>query len=118
MKKIILMVIAMVMTCGIAESYAANKKEKVVTTTEFITDIDCDHCSQKVMNYMPYQKGVQDVKVDLPKKIITVTYDESKTTYAKVVKAFAKIDVTAKKYDAKAATPSPAASSHSHSHTH
>ncbi len=107
MKKIILMVIAMVMTVGIAEVSAA-KKEVKMATTEFITTIDCDHCVKKVMDFMPHQKGVKDVKVNLPKKLVTVSYDAGKTSDAAIIKAFRKIDITAKKHiEPKAPTATP-----------
>ncbi len=104
MKKIILMVVAMVMTVGIAEMSASEKKTKVTTVESaiFITDIDCDHCEKKVMNYMPTQKGIKEVKVDLPKKLITVSYDSSKSSEKAIIKLFKKIDVTAEVY-----TPKP-----------
>ncbi|MFR6634569.1 MAG: heavy-metal-associated domain-containing protein [Alistipes onderdonkii] len=48
-------------------------------TTVFTTDIDCEHCVKKIMNNVPsLGKGVKDVKVDLPKKEVTVVYDSTK----------------------------------------
>ncbi|MFR9534000.1 MAG: cation transporter [Rikenellaceae bacterium] len=96
MKKIILMVIAMVMTAGIAEISAATKvKDVTIETSKFMTDIDCEHCVTKVMNYMPTQKGIKDVEVDLPKKVITISYDSEKTSTKSIIKLFKKIDITA-----------------------
>ncbi len=96
MKKIILMVIAMVMTAGIAEISAATKEKDVtIETLKFMTDIDCEHCVTKVMNYMPTQKGIKDVEVDLAKKVITISYDSDKTSTKNIIKLFKKIDITA-----------------------
>lgn len=54
-------------------------RQKTVTTV-FTTDIDCEHCVKKIMNNVPsLGKGVKDVKVDLPKKEVTVVYDSTKT---------------------------------------
>ncbi len=102
MKKIILMVIAMVMTFGVSELSAATKEKKVdLNTTQFITDINCDQCTKKIMNYIPNQKGVKDVEVDLRSKIVTVVYDADKTKDATLIKKFDKIDINAKVYDPK-----------------
>ncbi|MFR9503696.1 MAG: heavy-metal-associated domain-containing protein [Rikenellaceae bacterium] len=103
MKKIILMVIAMVMTVGISEVSAAKKekKEASITTTQFVTNISCAHCEKKVMDYMPFQKGVKEVTVDLPKKIVTVSYDSSKSSNKDLIKRFSKISVTAQEFDPK-----------------
>ncbi|MFR9611524.1 MAG: cation transporter [Rikenellaceae bacterium] len=97
MKRLILMFVALMVTFTATESFAAGKKENTkVTTTEFLTDIDCDHCVKKVMDFMPYQKGVKNVKVDLPTKVINVSYDNRKSSNEEVVKLFKKIDVVAK----------------------
>ncbi len=98
MKKIILLVIAMVMTVGVAEISAASKTKTnkvTIETTQFKTDIDCDHCVNKVMNYMPTQKGIKEVKVDLPKKIITISYDSAKTNTKTIIKRFKNIAIEA-----------------------
>ncbi|MFI3265271.1 MAG: heavy-metal-associated domain-containing protein [Rikenellaceae bacterium] len=118
MKKIILLVIAMVMTVGVAEISAASKTKTtkaVIETTQFKTDIDCDHCVQKVMSYMPTQKGIKEVSVDLPKKVITISYDSEKTNTKTIIKRFKNIAIEAsviepKVENKKVATPAtPAA---------
>ncbi|MFR9496126.1 MAG: heavy-metal-associated domain-containing protein [Rikenellaceae bacterium] len=108
MKKIILMVIAMVMTLGVSNLSAATKGNDI-KKTQFITDIDCEKCIQKIMNYIPNQKGVKDVDVDIRSKIVTVVYDADKTKEATLIKKFNKIDIKAKVYDPKdnKATTSP-----------
>lgn len=105
MKKIILMVVAMVMTLGSATVSAAEIFKSTTTTTEFITDISCEQCVKKIMNYLPTQKGIKDVEADLRSKIVTITYKNSKTSAAEIIKLFAKIDIKAKEYDPKTTTP-------------
>ncbi len=97
MKKIILIFVTFVMTFVASESFAADKKEskKETITVDFITDIDCDHCVKKIMNYMPYQKGIKGVKVDLPKKVVSVSYDSSKSSNTNITSLFKNIDVKA-----------------------
>ena len=60
------------------------------------TDIDCEHCVQKIMNNVPsLGKGIKDVRVDLPKKEVTVVYDAAKNSDENIVKGFASLKVKA-----------------------
>ena len=69
--------LALVMGVGMCAAQKAADKKTV--TTVFTTDIDCEHCVKKIMNNVPsLGKGVKDVKVDLPKKEVTVVYDSTK----------------------------------------
>ena len=79
---------------GVAE-VSAQKKNEALKTTVFVTDIDCDHCAKKITNTIPYEKGVKDVKVDVPTKLVTVTYDATKNSDENLLKSFAKIKVKA-----------------------
>ena len=70
--------LALVMGVGMCAAQKAADKKTV--TTVFTTDIDCEHCVKKIMNNVPsLGKGVKDVKVDLPKKEVTVVYDSTAT---------------------------------------
>ncbi|MFI3323363.1 MAG: heavy-metal-associated domain-containing protein [Rikenellaceae bacterium] len=98
MKKIILMVIAMVMTAGVAQTMAAPKEKKQIETTTFEVDMECQECVKKIMNYIPMQKGIEDVKVDLKAGRVTVTFNELEVSNATIIKYFAKIKKKAKVY--------------------
>ena len=94
MKKILMLCLALVMGVGMCAAQKAADK----------TDIDCEHCVKKIMNNVPsLGKGVKDVKVDLPKKEVTVVYDSTKNSDENIVKGFASIKVKAepKKADTK-----------------
>ena len=102
MKKILMLCLALVMGVGMCAAQKAADKKPV--TTVFTTDIDCEHCVKKIMNNVPsLGKGVKDVKVDLPKKEVTVVYDSTKNSDDNIVKGFASIKVKAepKKADTK-----------------
>ena len=88
MKKILMLCLALVMGVGMCAAQKAADKKTV--TTVFTTDIDCEHC-------------VKNVKVDLPKKEVTVVYDSTKNSDDNIVKGFASIKVKAepKKADTK-----------------
>ena len=95
MKKIIVMCLVALFGIGIANAQEPKKAEKSNVTTVFVTDIDCQGCAKKVTNTIPYEKGVKDVKVDVPTKTVTVTYDPAKTNDETLVKAFTKIKIKA-----------------------
>jgi copper chaperone CopZ len=89
---IIALVIALLaMVVGVA--VAAPKAEKKIATVVFTTDLDCHHCAEKVMNTIPYEKGIKDVQVDVPTKTVTVKFDEAKNSVESLTKAFESIKV-------------------------
>ncbi len=96
MKNIILIAITVMMCIGVATATASTKKESKRATTEFLTDIDCGHCVDKIMKNVPFERGVKDVAVDLSTKVATITYDAKKCSVESLIKAFSKIDVEAK----------------------
>ena len=93
----ILAILAMV--AGVAT--AAPKAEKKIATVVFTTDLDCHHCAQKVLNTIPYEKGIKDVQVDVPTKTVTVKFDESKNSTESLTKAFESIKVKVVKAEVK-----------------
>lgn len=94
MKKLLMVCLALVMGVGIAT--AAKPAQKKIVTTVFTTDIDCEHCVNKIMNNVPsLGKGIKDVRVDLPKKEVTVVYDAAKNSDENIVKGFASLKVKA-----------------------
>ena len=95
MKKFVFFCLALAMGVGVCAAAGKPAAKKIVTTV-FVTDIDCDHCVKKIMNNVPsLGKGIKDVKVDLPKKEVTVIYDASKNNDENIVKGFATIKVKA-----------------------
>lgn len=97
MKKVIsiiaLVVALLAMLVGVAVAAPKQKAEKKIATVVFTTDLDCHHCAQKVMNTIPYEKGIKDVQVDVPTKTVTVKYDEAKNSVELLTKAFESIKV-------------------------
>ena len=91
MKKIIALFAMLALVVGV--SVAAPKAEKKIATVVFTTDLDCHHCAQKVMNSIPYEKGIKDVVVDVPTKTVTVKFDAAKNTIEGLTKAFESIKV-------------------------
>lgn len=95
MKKILLMCLVALLGVGAANAQKPNKGEKKSVTVEFMTSLDCEGCAKKINETLPYEKGVRDVKVDVPTKVVTVTYDPTKTNNEAIIKAFAKVKIDA-----------------------
>ena len=99
MKKIMMILAMLAVVAGVAT--AAPKAEKKIATVVFTTDLDCHHCAQKVMNTIPYEKGIKDVQVDVPTKTVTVKFDEAKNSVESLTKAFESIKVKVVKAEEK-----------------
>lgn len=79
-----------------AQKYAVTNTMVVQT---FKAGLDCEKCVTKVMKTLPYKKGIDDVKVDLKDRLITVKYDSSKSSDKTIIKELKKIDITAYVYN-------------------
>lgn len=101
MKKILFVCLMAALGLGTGSAAAKDAKKASTVTTVFKTDIDCEHCAKRIMDNIPFEKGVKDVKVDVPSKEVTVVYDTSKNNIEGLVKGFAKIRVKAEACDAK-----------------
>ena len=101
MKKIIALFAMLALVAGVAMAAPAQKTEKKIATVVFTTDIDCQHCAQKVLNSIPYEKGIKDVVVDVPTKTVTVKFDAAKNSIESLTKAFESIKVKVVKAEEK-----------------
>lgn len=61
-------------------SMAQQTETKGIATVVFTSDIDCDHCKQKIEKNIPFEKGVKDLVVSLADKTVTITYRTDKNT--------------------------------------
>lgn len=91
MKKLLILVLAL--TLGVSAASSQEKKQKKTETVKFVTDLDCESCAKKVLNVIPFKKGVKDCVVDVPTKTIEVTFDVRKTNAETIVAELKKIDV-------------------------
>lgn len=101
MKRIMILCAALLLCAGLSEvSGAVNvkkeKKEKAIVTAVFVTDVDCAHCVDKILNNVPtLGRGIKDVQVDLQTKEVTVVYDASKNDERTIVEGLASLKVKA-----------------------
>lgn len=73
-----------------AEILEKKKKE----TVTYLVSMTCENCQQRIENNIPYEKGVTDLKVDLPNKLVTIEYRADKTTPDKLKAAIKEMGFT------------------------
>ena len=95
MKKLILLLtVAMFIGFAGTEALAQKKGNKVVC---FKSDMDCAQCEQTLQEYMKFEKGVKDLKVDHASNTIFVEYKEGKNSDEKLAAAIEKKGYKAEK---------------------
>lgn|GEM_PF-289360 len=97
MRKIVVSMLAIIMLALINPVLAQKKENKVVC---FKSDMDCANCEKTVGEYLKFEKGVKDLKVDHASNTIRVEYKDGKNTDEKLAKAIEK-----KGYKAEKITP-------------
>ena len=68
---------ALAQTAPIATTTTAKKGTE---TVQFKTSAVCDMCKKRLEKSMAYEKGVQAANLDVPSKVLTVSYNPAKTT--------------------------------------
>lgn len=59
---------------------AAKAKGPATETVQFKTSAVCDMCKARLEKSLAYEKGVQSATLDVPSKVLSVTYRPDKTT--------------------------------------
>ena len=67
----------------------------------FATSIHCANCGKKVQENIAFEKGVKDLKVDVPGKTVTVTFNPAKTDTVKLKTALNTLGYSAEIIDYK-----------------
>ena len=93
MKQILLIILAAIILAAPAASAA---KKKTVTVT-YEVNIHCKKCVEKLTDNLAYLKGVEDLKVSLEDKTVTITYNPAKTNEDTLVQAIKKCGYSAVK---------------------
>ncbi|MGQ1784204.1 MULTISPECIES: heavy-metal-associated domain-containing protein [unclassified Saccharicrinis] len=84
-----LVIATLVLLIGATTAFAKEKpKTKQIV---FECSVDCHSCEEKIMKNIPYEKGVKKVEVDIPGKLVTVSFREDKNTSDGVKKALEKL---------------------------
>lgn len=97
MKKALLFMVMMCVALVGFDASAQKKEDKKNTKEQVVFDVSmtCENCKKKIERNIPFEKGVSDMKVDLPAKTVMVVYQTNKTDLEKLQKAFEKLGYTA-----------------------
>ena len=71
------------------------KKVKKTETVTFKVSMHCKNCVAKITDNISFLKGVEDLKVSLDQKTVTITYNPTKTDEATLQKAIEKLGYSA-----------------------
>lgn len=96
MKRIIVVVLAVILGFNFAH---AEIKKKPTKTVCFKSNMDCTDCENKLNEYLKFEKGVKNLKVDHISNTIMVEYTDGKNSEESLAKAVQK-----KGYDAEKIT--------------
>jgi len=88
----IMFIMAISINTAIAQEKQENKKTEIVT---FKTSIDCDACVNTIMESVPLEKGIKDVKCNLETKEVRVEFKVGRTDKEKVRRMIEKLGYTA-----------------------
>lgn len=102
MKRFIVCIVCALFTISLSYAQEAEKKQTVKFSVE---GMDCANCVKKVEKNIAFEKGVTDLKCDLPTKTVEVTYRTDRTDTKKLAEAFKKIKMVAVVVDDKDAAP-------------
>jgi len=94
MKKLLIITIVILIGGAYSPLYAQKKGNKIVC---FKSDMDCSHCEQTINDYLKFEKGVKDLKVDHASNTIMVEYRQGKNTDEDLAKAIEKKGYKAEK---------------------
>ena len=73
-------------------AWATTDAKPVKKTVTFnVETMHCENCKQKIERNLAYEKGVLDLKINLEKKTVAVTYDIAKTDEKKLADALKKL---------------------------
>ena len=84
-------------------SSVQDKKVKKTETVTFKVSMHCKNCVSKITDNISFIKGVEDLKVSLDQKTVTITFNPAKTDEATLQKAIEKLGYTAEKVQEPAA---------------
>ena len=85
--RILLAVIVILFTAG----YVLAQKPSTKTKVNIQTNMDCESCKKKIIDYMTFEKGVTEISAEVSTKIVTIEYRNNRTTEDKLVKAIEKL---------------------------
>ena len=99
MKKLLPILILALVALVAIPAKAAKPKVKTETVT-YVVNMHCQNCVDKLTDNLSFLKGVEDCKISLAEKTITIKFDPSKVKEQTFVDAIKKLGYTATKQEA------------------
>lgn len=79
-----------------AQEQQTARQAKNIETVKFEASMTCENCVKTIMDTLPKEKGVTDVRTDLGTKTVTVTYRKGRNDAAQLKRSLEKLGFTAK----------------------
>ena len=95
MKKVIYAVLMVILVTFVSTQTSAQKKGNEIVC--FKSNMDCGNCEKTITEYVKFEKGVKDLKVDHISNTIKIEYKKGKNTPEGFAKAIEKKGYTAEK---------------------
>lgn len=67
----------------------------IKSVTLKVEEMMCEIHEGQITNMLRFEKGVKEIKTDVPTRLVIIKYDAEKTTPEKLVKSFKKVNCTA-----------------------
>ena len=90
-KNILAATAALVISLATAISADAVSARPVLKKVVYVTSLDCETCARKIRENVSFEKGVKDLKVDVPTKRVEIQFDSNKTDTLKLKSAIIKL---------------------------
>ncbi|GAP71975.1 heavy-metal-associated domain-containing protein [Candidatus Symbiothrix dinenymphae] len=103
MNKLVIICALLLGVTGVVTAQKSSAKNADTTTVFAVETMHGDHCRKRIEGNIAFEKGVKDLKVDLEKQTVTVTYNPRKNSDEKLIAAFEKLGYSAKIVGATAA---------------
>ena len=76
-------------------AFTSVSSKDIKSATLKVEEMVCELHEAKITNMLRFEKGVKEVKTDVPSRTVVIKYDAEKTTPAKLIKSFDKVKCTA-----------------------
>ena len=96
MKKFILITIMALISAGAFQAMAA---KPTTTTVTYTVNMHCQNCVNKITDNLSFLKGVEDFKISLKDKSVTIKFDPAKVSEKTFVERIEKLGYTATKQE-------------------
>ncbi|MEL7587943.1 MAG: heavy-metal-associated domain-containing protein [Prolixibacteraceae bacterium] len=91
MKKTIQLIVICFIAVLFASELKAQEPKNDLVTVCYRTTMDCNDCQVTLTNYLKFEKGVKDLKVDLKSNTIKVVYKSEKNSPENLAKGIKKL---------------------------